>query len=350
MCGDMSLNFDKGALWVETVKTSGKEYFYSVSGLMVPKYMVSRDLTEKLDQFVDWVHKNTDPLEMAAVENVNDFIEKMETLYLLICDIHAQWLESEANKILRMAEMTDIEPFRKLLVPFFANTRTLALDIQMAQNQGFETGYCQRNEIETYKDIISSMRIIIALLNSGDYDKAFDVVSCVDEFRESDSAVSLFTNIAMKDGVQSVKIAERIIADYSKRIDSIIVSATESVAIKRLVVVDDMPDMLAALSIMLKDHFQVFAFPSGEQTLNFIDSKQQPDAFLLDIDMPDMDGFELAKRIRSRAAYENTPIIFLTGSSRKDALSQSLIYSPKAFIVKPANKDILISKLSSCLK
>lgn len=335
---------------MEAVRTSGKEFYYSVSGLMVPKYMVCQDLPDKLNNFVDWVPKNMERLEVAADKNVGDFIGIMRTLYLQICDIHAQWLEAEANKILRLAEIQDSGLFRKLLAPFIANTRTLALDIQMAQNKGFETGYCQRSEIETYKDIISSMKIVVTLLKNGDFESAFDMVTSVNEFRESDTAVLLFANIAMKDSSQSVKLAENIITDYNKRIEKIIVAATESRTVRKLVIVDDMPDMLTALSLTLKDHFQVFAFPSGKQALDFIDVKQQPDAFLLDIDMPEMDGFALARKIRARLKHEKTPIIFLTGDSRKDTFNQSLIYSPKAFIVKPVNKDILISKLSSCLK
>lgn len=335
---------------MEAIKTSGKEYFYAVSGLMPPKYMVRKDFAEQLEYFVDWVPKNIDRLETTAAKNMSGFIEKMETLYMLICDIYAGWLEAEASKILRLAEMADSGPFRKLLAPFIANVRTLALDIQMAQRKGFETGYHQRSEIETYKDIISSMKIVIVLLKSGDYEKAFDIVTSVNEFKESDTGVSLFANIAMKDGTQSIMLAENIISDYNKRIDKIISSATESSVIKKIVVVDDMPDMLTALSFMLKDNFQVFAFPSGKQALDFILVKQQPDAFLLDIDMPEMDGFTLAKKIRARTKHEETPIIFLTGDSRKETFNQSLAYNPKAFIVKPINKDILLSKLKSCLK
>lgn len=335
---------------MKTVKTSGKEYYYAVSGLMIPKYMVQKDLPERLEQFVDWVHKNSEQLESMASKNIGGFIKQMDALYLLICHIRADWLESEAYKILRLAEMPDSGPFRKLLVPFIANARTLALDIQMAQSKGFETGYHQRSEIETYKDVISSMKIIIIMLKNGDFEKAFDMATSISDFRESDTAIALFASIAMKDGTLSLKLAEDIISEYDKRIDKIINAAAETGKTRTLVIVDDMPEMLTALSHMLKDHFQVFAFSSGKQALEFITAKQHPDAFLLDVDMPDMDGFALAKKIRSKTKHETTPIIFLTGNSSKDTFNRALIYSPKAFIVKPANKDILITKLSSCLK
>lgn len=334
---------------MESIKTTGKEYYYAVSGLMIPKYMVHKDLSERLEFFVDWVPKNTEQLEKSAARNNDDFVQLMETLYILICDIHAGWLESEASKILRMVGIADHATLTKMLTPFIASARTLALDIQMAQTKGFESGYHQRGEIETYKDIISSVKILIVLINSGDFEKAFDMVTSINEFRENNTAVTLFANIAMKDAEKSLRIAEAIISDYSKRIDKIISEAIEASKIQSLVIVDDMPDTLTALSFMLKDHFRVFAFPDGKQALDFIDRKQQPNAFLLDIDMPDMNGFTLAKKIRSRKKTENTPIIFLTGNSRKDTFFNAMDYKPKAFIVKPANKDILISKLSSCL-
>lgn len=332
------------------MKTTGKEFFYAVSGLNVPKYIVADNITESLDKFVDWVPRNTDRIENMSSSNTPSFISEMESLYMLLCEIHARWLEVEAAKILRLAEVVSFPHWQKLIIPFITNVRTLALDIQMAQSKGFEPGYSKRSEIETNRDIISSMKIVLALLKSSDFDTAFDVAVSVDGLRDDPYAANLMTSITTKNKERSLMMTENVIAVHTKKIDSIIAAATDMLIMKRLLIVDDMPEMLTALSLMLKDYYQVFAFTEGQQALDFMDKRQQPDAFLLDIDMPGMDGFVLAKKIRSRVKHATTPIIFLTGISTRETFMKSRMYNAKAFIVKPADKELLISKLSSCLK
>lgn len=330
-------------------KTTGKEYFYMVSGIMAPKYMVSDTLTEDIEFFVDWVAKNAKELEYLVERNMKTFVAKMEDLYKLLCAIYAHWLEMEAARILRMRDIKETDICKKLVTPFVANLHTLAIDIQMAQNQGFETSYRQRDEIERYRGIISSMKIISTLLESSEFEKAFDLSLSIDELQGSEYAVPFMSGITSKNPVQTSRVIEKIIAAYSKKIDDIISAATETIVLKKILIVDDMPETLGALSYMLRGHYQVFAFLNCNEALNFIDNKQQPDAFILDIEMPEMDGFTLAKKIRERTNCMYTPILFLTGNSTRETLMKSVLYGAKAFLVKPASKDIIISKLSSCL-
>lgn len=334
---------------MKTVKTSGKEYFYSISGLIVPKYMVEEGLTEKLEYFVNWVPENADQLETYSNTNAKRFIAEMEHLYEQLCSIHAHWLEIEAAKILRVAEINEGELNGKLVVPFIANMRTLALDIQMAQISGFESSYRQRNEIERYKDVISSMKILAVLVNGLDFEKAFDIAISINELRESEYAEPLMEGITSEDKERTLKLIEEITVVYAGKIDSIINAAAEAISLKTLLIADDMPEILTSLSLMLMDYYQVFCFTNGKEALDFINKKQGPDAFLLDVDMPEMDGFALAKEIRSRPEHESTPIIFLTGNSTRETFYKSRLYNATAFIVKPLNRDMIISKLSSCL-
>ncbi|MCL2103413.1 MAG: response regulator, partial [Syntrophorhabdaceae bacterium] len=65
--------------------------------------------------------------------------------------------------------------------------------------------------------------------------------------------------------------------------------------------------------------------------------------FLLDIEMPEMDGYELARRIRESG--HAAPIIFLTGNARKDSVARALQAGAADFIVKPVAKAELLERI-----
>lgn len=331
------------------IKTSGKEFFYMVSGLMVPKYMVNEGLMEQIEYFVVWISKYSNNLEYLLECNLKKFVDRMEELYIMLCSIHAHWLEMEAARIMRMTDLGEKALCQNLIVTFVANLNTLALDIQMAQAHGFETGYRQRDEIERYRGIISSMKAVATLLEGSNFEEALDMAISINELHGSEYYVKLMTDIASKNKDRATNLIKSIIDDYTKKINDVISSVTKTVELKKVVIVDDMPEMLTALSHMLKGHYHVFAFSDSNEMLKFIDNKQQPDVFLLDVDMPEMDGFTLAKKIRESAQYKSTPILFLTGNSTTETLMKAVLYGAKAFIAKPASKDIIISKISSCL-
>lgn len=333
----------------DLVKTSGKEFFYMVSGLMVPKYMVREGLMEEIEFFVVWVSKYSNNLEYLFECNMEKFVSRMEELYVMLYSIHAHWLEMEAARIMRLTDIGERSLCQNLIVSLVANMNTLALDIQMAQAQGFETGYRQRDEIERYRGIINSMKAVSTLIKSSEFEEALDMSISIDELRGSEYYVVLMADIASKNDERATNLIENIIKTYTQKIEDVMTAVTKTIELKKLMIVDDMPEVLTALRHMLKEHYQVFAFSDCEGALKFMDNKQQPDVFLLDVDMPEMDGFALAKKIRERPQYKNTPILFLTGNSTTETLMKSLLYGAKAFIVKPATKDIIISKISSCL-
>ncbi len=79
-----------------------------------------------------------------------------------------------------------------------------------------------------------------------------------------------------------------------------------------LLIVDDNPENLRVLSSMLKQEgYGVRAAKNGKQALASID-KDEPDLMLLDIHMPEMDGFELCRQIKTQPKFQTLPIIFLS--------------------------------------
>ncbi|MCK4796789.1 MAG: response regulator [Spirochaetes bacterium] len=83
---------------------------------------------------------------------------------------------------------------------------------------------------------------------------------------------------------------------------------------KKILIVDDKKDNITSLKFLLEelsDRYQIITATSGAEALNKIE-QILPDAILLDIKMPIMDGYEVCRRIRNNNSLSYIPIIFLT--------------------------------------
>ncbi len=117
---------------------------------------------------------------------------------------------------------------------------------------------------------------------------------------------------------------------------------------KKIYIVDDDPDMVKVMALRLKSAgFEVESFTTSRQAVEKI-RQSVPDLILLDILMPDMDGYQTAGEIDKIANAKTVPIIFLTG---KLDLDQSKV--PKrdkiAFFIKPCEFNELLAKINEML-
>jgi len=78
-----------------------------------------------------------------------------------------------------------------------------------------------------------------------------------------------------------------------------------------ILIVDDVPANIHALMSILKDNYTITAATSGEKTLQLLQTST-PDLILLDILMPNMNGYEVCRKIKENANTSNIPIIFVT--------------------------------------
>ena len=89
--------------------------------------------------------------------------------------------------------------------------------------------------------------------------------------------------------------------------------------IPRILVVDDMPDNLFLMNGLLEDRYVILQAASGRAAIDIVMSDSPPDMVLLDIMMPDMDGYEVLRRIRQHPPTANIPVIFVSAlASRQD--------------------------------
>lgn len=118
---------------------------------------------------------------------------------------------------------------------------------------------------------------------------------------------------------------------------------------KHILIVDDDKTNLAMAKRGLSDIYKISAVTMGSQALKFLENNTC-DLILLDINMPEMDGFEVLEIIKSNDAHKNIPIIFLTADS--DAVTENRCLEAGAldFIAKPFVQSVMRSRISRILE
>ena len=120
----------------------------------------------------------------------------------------------------------------------------------------------------------------------------------------------------------------------SKEIEAL-TQGSQSKAAHRALVVDDDPDFCVLLREMLKWRgFEVSVAYSASDALSAM-GQVHPEIMLVDIQMPEVDGLELIRKIRSEASFANTPIIVITATAVRDMLVASRDAGADFFLTKP---------------
>jgi len=119
-------------------------------------------------------------------------------------------------------------------------------------------------------------------------------------------------------------------------------------SVKNILAVDDTTFFLSTLKSYMQDmpQYRLTCVTSGEEALRYI-AKNTPDMFILDIEMPNMNGFELAEKLTESG--QNAPIVFLTANSAEKTVLRAIELGAADFIVKPTNRTQVISKISKFL-
>lgn len=118
---------------------------------------------------------------------------------------------------------------------------------------------------------------------------------------------------------------------------------------KRILVVDDDEMVLMALNELLKpEGYEVDAVASGAEALKHLE-KHAYDLLMLDIIMPEMNGFELCRKIRQKEALQETPIVFLTAKSREEDREEGIEAGANLFLSKPISPDKLLEIVADTL-
>jgi putative two-component system response regulator len=116
-----------------------------------------------------------------------------------------------------------------------------------------------------------------------------------------------------------------------------------------VLVVDDTPDNLTLMSELLMDRYRVRVANSGERALKIATSQDAPDLILLDIMMPDMDGYEVCRRLKMEAATRDIPVVFLTAKGTVEDEERGLALGAVDYITKPISPPIVLARVATQL-
>lgn len=117
-----------------------------------------------------------------------------------------------------------------------------------------------------------------------------------------------------------------------------------------IMIVDDTPDNLKLLELLLVERgYEVRLFPKARLALNAA-LRQPPDLFLLDILMPEMDGFELCRRIKMEDLLRSIPVLFISALSDTVDMVHAFFVGGVDYVTKPFQPDVVHARVQTHLK
>jgi len=315
-----------------------------IAELVVPQDAPFEEVHNALNRFIDALPFLANELsENIRVMEYKSLAETLETALPLITDIYAKLLETDLRLILRRIERTGYPS--DLMASFIANLMTLSIKLQKAQYYGDEIAHIKN--VEVYTDIVHTITSFITLLDEGDYKEAHKVISDMNVF--DDETAFVFDRLLGSIVTNDYNGARALAREYKeKQVKVLQQYAGNNYAIKVLAV-DDMPESLSFIGNVLKNHFKVFRVTNGKTALKVLNT-QTINLIILDIDMPDMNGCELAERIRKMKDYTQTPIIFLSGNTTREYVMRAKQVGAADYLIKPTNYETLLTSTIKHIK
>lgn len=117
-----------------------------------------------------------------------------------------------------------------------------------------------------------------------------------------------------------------------------------------ILIVDDTPENLTVLGELLQPAYRVRAANSGRRALQIALSAPHPDLILLDVMMPEMDGYDVLEELRASPATRNIPVIFVTAMDGTDDEERGLDRGAVDYITKPIRPSIVLARIRTQLE
>ena len=114
----------------------------------------------------------------------------------------------------------------------------------------------------------------------------------------------------------------------------------------KLVVIDDMPVNIRILNAVLARDFDVRCATSGREGLELV-AREQPDLVVLDVMMPEMDGYEVCKRLKADPVTAQIPVIFITALDEAEEEARGLEVGAVDYLTKPVTPAIVLARVKT---
>ena len=112
-----------------------------------------------------------------------------------------------------------------------------------------------------------------------------------------------------------------------------------------MLVIDDIEINRAILRTYFEEEYIIVELSSGREALDYLKDNNQVSIVLLDIKMPEIDGFDVLKYMKSEAELAMIPVLMTTQYGEDDTESKALSMGAADFITKPYNKDVVIRRV-----
>jgi sigma-B regulation protein RsbU (phosphoserine phosphatase) len=118
---------------------------------------------------------------------------------------------------------------------------------------------------------------------------------------------------------------------------------------KLVLLVDDAPANIQIVNSILKDDYKIRIATSGAKALDLVKTTPLPDLVLLDVMMPEMDGYELCTIMKATPEVRDIPVIFLTGQTRADDETRGFAVGAVDYIHKPFSPSVVKARVNTHL-
>ena len=115
-----------------------------------------------------------------------------------------------------------------------------------------------------------------------------------------------------------------------------------------VLVVDDTVENIDVLRSIIGEKYKVKVALNGEKALK-IAGKKPPDIILLDVMMPEMDGFEVCRRLKADEATKDIPVIFVTGHTDEEEREKGMALGAVDYLTKPVEPELVLEKIEKYL-
>jgi two-component system sensor histidine kinase/response regulator len=115
-----------------------------------------------------------------------------------------------------------------------------------------------------------------------------------------------------------------------------------------LVVEDNPANLYLAVAMLKKEEYEIAVAKNGIEAINAV-KNVTPDIILLDIMMPEMDGYEVCDKLKENPVTKDIPIIFLTALKKNESLVKGFQCGAVDYITKPFNKEELLLRVKNHL-
>lgn len=118
---------------------------------------------------------------------------------------------------------------------------------------------------------------------------------------------------------------------------------------EHILIVDDDFGIRTLLEFYLGRYYKVTSKSNGLEAMMWLENGNTPDLIIVDINMPEIGGYEFLKLVRSSGFFQDIPVIILTGLDDEDVKQKCLQQGSNGFVTKPFNPNRLLSHISTIL-